>query len=175
MTVRDVDRGAAQLLRRMHESRAFQIRVGVLGSGATANKKTKDSSGNSKTLALTVADIAAIHEFGAWISVGRSGAQIERIPQRSWLRDWVDENRSKINGWIRITCKKIIQENVVPIQQWDRLGLKLQSSIQERIERGIPPELSEATVKARGDGIPLIHTGQFKNSITYFVDRLRNL
>lgn len=164
MTVRDIDRGAADLLRRMRDaSRGYQVRVGVMGSEAAANKTTEDPEGNKKTLALTVVDIAAIHEFGA---------PSVRIPKRSWLRDWVDTNQKKIEGWIKTTCRKIVLDNVQPNEQWNRLGLKLQSSIQGRIEAGIPPAISDTTEKLRGPGIPLIHTGQFKSSITYVVERL---
>jgi hypothetical protein len=92
----------------------------------------------------TVAEIAQDHEFGFG------------VPQRSWLRAWVDST----------DFKPLIKD--LPLEERaDTLARRLQDSIQGRIREGkIPPPNSPRTILAKGHDKTLIDTETFVNAVT---------
>jgi hypothetical protein len=100
----------------------------------------------------TVAEIAQDHEFGFG------------VPQRSWLRAWVDQTDFK-------PMLKELKE--VPAEgRAETLAQRLQSSIQGRIRDGrIPPKNSPKTIAAKGHDKTLIDTETFVNSVTAKVEK----
>jgi hypothetical protein len=124
-----------------------------MGSEA-AEKKTGGSG-------LTVAQVASYHEFGLG------------VPRRSFIRDYVDQNAEQIRQRLRKVAKDVGEGRLTLQVSMARFGEFVKDGIQSRIEAGIDPELSEATVKQRGPGVPLDNTGQLKSSIDYEVERGR--
>lgn len=148
----DRDRGYRALMARLRE--AGTVRVGVQGD--EAGEEHPESPG------VTVAEIAEKHEFG----VG--------TPRRSWLRDYVDAEESRIRQRLRNVGVAMVKGQADARQGLELLGLATVGEIQERISRGIPPPLSETrirqkTVQGREGYIPLIDTGHFRSSITHVV------
>ena len=126
------------------------LRVGVIGDKAV----TEHGMGKG----ATVAEIATYHEYGMG------------VPQRSWLRGYVDENQVRIEQYLRNVAKQgLLTGNLG--KAMETMGVVVVGEIQERISDHIPPPLSDRTKKRKGSDTPLIDTGQFRSSITFQVIR----
>lgn len=98
--------------------------------------------------------VGAVHEFG---SPSRG------IPQRSFLRSTVQEER---RGYARIFKKlsiKIIKGQLTKKQALGIVGLTVQKDVQKKIT-----DIKEPPLKQR-EGNPLVDTGHLRQSITYEV------
>jgi len=145
-SVRVTDRGANDLLRRMKEAgEELTVRVGVIGDEAEAQHQADD---------LTVVDIATAHEFG----VG--------VPQRSWLREWVDENEPELQRRMRAIADAVVKRGLPLKPGLDAFGEKAVGEIKQRISGSIPPPNSPVTIARKGSSTTLINTEQFRSSIT---------
>lgn len=138
------DRGAQMLMRPTQP----KLRIGVIGNEAV----TEHGMGSE----LTVAEIATIHEFGT-----------QRIPRRSWLRDYVDGNKARIEVMLRNVAKRGFIAGLG--STLETFGVVMVGEIQDRISDRIPPPLSSRTKSRKGSDVPLVDTGQLRSSITYQV------
>lgn len=102
---------------------------------------------------LTVGDIATFHEFGT-----------QTVPQRSFIRAWFDEGQAEHQQVIREELEAATKGASLP-QALERIALRLEGSVKDRIRQHIPPPLAPATVKRKGSSTPLIDTGQLRNAI----------
>lgn len=147
MTVTIVDHGANQVLRESRSGQA-EIDAGVLGSKA----------GRSEGGDVTVADVARWAELG----LGQ--------PQRSWLRGWIDENRSMIEERLEIEFRRVYTGRGTRDQALRRLGVWLQGELQQNIANfpanNFAPNAS-LTIERKGSSTPLIDKGQFRSSISH--------
>ncbi|MCK4717652.1 MAG: hypothetical protein KAT70_03195 [Thermoplasmata archaeon] len=152
--VRDSGGGRTKaLLKRL--SRHSTVLVGVQGKKAEAtHKDSEDSEGEP----LTVGEIASIHEFGLG------------VPERSWLRAWIEENRSMIQSDLRRAMQRVIEGKLTKEQAASILGVKYVGEIQKRIAQGIEPPNHPDTVKRKGSSKPLIDTGQLRSAITWVLE-----
>lgn len=143
VTIRDTDHGYNRVLTEVRRiSNARVVRVGV----------TDDPHEGSD---LSVAEIAEIHEFGN-----------DHVPQRSFLRAWVDANQASWMGRL----KSLILAKFYQATDWEAgFGRYAVKGIQDRIRAHIPPPLAASTVKRKGDTTPLIETEQLINGIIYEV------
>jgi hypothetical protein len=124
------------------------IKIGVQGSDAK-----RDHGG------VSIADIAAIHEFG-----------LGNNPERSWLRAWHDENAEVAREKLRKGYRKVLTGEINVETLGTAFGIWAVSSIQERIAAGIAPGLEAETIARKGSSVPLIDTGLFRSSITYVLE-----
>jgi hypothetical protein len=154
VALRTRDTGLNKFLRRLTSP---EVTVGVHSS---------DGSAIEEGSALTVAEIAAIHEFGLG------------VPERSWLRAFVDENRDKLSDMLATTAKLIAEGKYPADVAMNRFGLAVVGMVKERITAGIEPGLAESTKleKMRVTGgnakdTPLIRFGQFVSAIAHEVNR----
>ena len=145
-SVRQVDRGAAALRARL-AAKAQAVEVGVIGDKSTL----PEGEG------VTVADVALWAEYG----LGQ--------PQRSWLRDWIEENQAALATNMRAEVAAIKAGARTKDQALARLGLWIQGAIQERIANGIEPPNADSTIQRKGSSKPLIDTGQLRSSISHRV------
>jgi len=112
---------------------------------------------------VTVAEVAAIHEFGLG------------VPERSWLRDFVTDNDAKLKVMLREIGRRVAS-GADSEREMERFGLVVVGMIKERIVAGISPELAPETLlqKIRVTGAPketpLIRFGQFISSIAHRVN-----
>ena len=105
----------------------------------------------------SIAEIASAAEFG----LGQ--------PQRSWLREWFDANRSEIESQLGKQLRAAMRQGKSFDWAAERVALWLQADIQKRITRGISPENAEITVLNKGSSTPLIDSGLFRSAIvSYF-------
>lgn len=154
ITIRTKDTGLGAMLKRLTSP---EVTVGV---------HSADGSAVEEGSSLTVAEIAAIHEFGLG------------VPERSWLRDFVDENRDKLSGMLATTAKLIAEGKYPADVAMNRFGLAVVGMVKQRITEGIEPALAESTKleKMRVTGgnakdTPLIRFGQFVSAIAHEVNR----
>lgn len=139
MTVSD-HRGPG--LRALLEELDLEISVGIHeDEGATSHGE------------LTNAEIGAIHEFGLG------------VPERSFIRGYMDERQAEIEQAQEAALERIL-DGADPRVEAERLGLKLEAGVKERILARIPPPLAESTKKRRGENaVPLVDTSQLLGSI----------
>lgn len=157
-SVRVVDHGADALMRKVRDAaKGARVKVGVIGDEAAA----QHNGGG-----MTVADIASYHEFG----IG--------VPQRSWLREWIDEDMAEIKRLLRESAFYVVKRGSPVWVELDRFGVYAVGSIQARMASGPGSwqELAESTVIRKtgrlGDRTArLIDTGQLRSSITYAVEQ----
>lgn len=150
VAVRDTDRGYKALLKRVLKA-AEQVTVTV---------GIHEAEGDADHEGATVADVGSFHEFGLG------------VPQRSFIRDWADENEGENKERIRKIGEAIVTGKIdSPEQGLERFGLFAVGSIQQRMATGIEPELSPATIASKGSSVPLIDTGVLRSSITHKVTK----
>lgn len=147
MRLKEKDNGLNKLKKALGKS---SIQVGIL-------EKADDPKEGSKE-GLTVEEVAAFHEFGLG------------VPERSFLRGWLDENKEKVKEALERMAEATVRGKYSKEQALELLGQKFVGSIQERISNRIPPPLADSTVKKKGSDVPLIDTGQLRASITYRTD-----
>lgn len=138
MPVSVKDRGYNALLKRMTQA-AANVTVGIHEEEGSA------SEGDG----VTVAEVASFHEFGLG------------VPQRSFIRDWFDENLEANNERLRKLAQAVATGKLASLQQaLERFGLFAVGSIQQRMAQGIGED------KADGTPATLVDTGQLRSSIT---------
>lgn len=148
--IREVDHGAKALFERVAKMKKGAVDVGIFAELGSA-QKSKGATG------LTVLDVAAFHEFGLG------------VPERSFLRGYVDENQARIRGMIKSIATLIEQGKLDQNVALERLGMTIVGEIQKRIAQGIPPPNAPSTIAQKGSSTPLIDTGQLRSSITHKV------
>lgn len=158
---RVIDRGYNALKRRWMRSGGKRVATGIMGEAGSDPRTSAIADGDAVTNLM----IAAVHEFGA-PSVG--------VPERSWLRAYVDENEKRIRAMIRAVAEDIIAGKITEEVALGRLGSKIVGEIQDRISEGIAPELSdrrkaEKEVDGKPGDTPLIDSGQFWQAIQWAV------
>ncbi len=99
--------------------------------------------------------VGAVHEFG---SPSRS------IPQRSFLRSTIQEQRRPYKRLFRKLTKKIIQGKLSLKKALNLVGLTVQTDVREKIT-----DIKKPILKFR-KGNPLIDTGHLRQSITFKVE-----
>lgn len=124
------------------------VSVGIQGSqAATIHGK------------LTIAALAAIHEFG-----------LGHQPVRSWLRAWYDEKGESLKNDIRTGYQKVLSGEISQEVLANALGIRMVSQIVDRWTGGgvfIP--LKAETIKRKESSAPLIDTGLMKAAVTFVV------
>ncbi|EQB7288420.1 hypothetical protein ACYTIM_003815 [Morganella morganii] len=123
----------------------------VVGVPAATNDARKDGLSN--------ATIAAAHEFGV----------PGHIPERSFLRSTLGENKDKATGLLIRELKADISQGNFSGRAFAIVGEKLSGEVKRKIQSGINPELDPKTVARKGSSKPLIDTGNLLQSITYEV------
>lgn len=123
-------------------------RVGVMQDGEAASGE------------LTMAALAVIHEFGA-PSAG--------IPERSFLRSTLAENRAEYVKMAGRLVRGIMLGKFDTEKALNMLGARVANDVKAKIKGGIPPENADSTIARKGSSKPLIDTGRLLGSITWSV------
>lgn len=135
------------------------VRTDVL-VGIPADKAERHEKGET----FNNATLGYIHEFGS---------PKANIPPRPFLYPGVHNARNKVMPRIREATRAVLKgDNEAASRQLHAAGLIAVNEVRAVINAGPPPELSERTLaarRARGrtGTVPLIDTGQLRNSITY--------
>lgn len=103
---------------------------------------------------ITVADVGAFHEFGT-----------STIPARSFIRGWFDESVAANRGLLASQMRLVMAGKLTLETALERVALKMEASVRNRIRAHIPPPLAQSTIDRKGSSTPLISTGQLVSSI----------
>jgi ABC-type Zn uptake system ZnuABC Zn-binding protein ZnuA len=106
------------------------------------------------------ARIGVIHEYGA---------PEANIPQRSFIRSTIDENRNEYISLLEKFSEKILEGKITIKQVLNILALKLASDIKKKITKIRRPKNAKATIKRKGVNNPLIHFGYMRNAVESIV------
>ncbi|MEI6807032.1 MAG: hypothetical protein WCK49_11125 [Myxococcaceae bacterium] len=109
---------------------------------------------------FTVAQIAAVHEYGS---------PENNIPQRSFIRDTHDLNLRANLKRLKRMQEQVLMGKLTQHEALTFLGEVASKQMTSRINQGIAPALKPATIKHKGSSTPLIDTGQLKGSIGFEV------
>lgn len=150
------DLGMAQLRADLLELRALKIHAGVQGAKGDAQHPGADG--------LTVAELAAIHEYGAPAAA---------IPPRPFLRHTAEVNRAKFREALRAGVADVIDRRATPLQAFSKVGELMSRAIVESIDRAnewATPNAPE-TIRRKGHDRVLRDSGVLRGSITFQVRR----
>lgn len=143
--VTDKDMGFKKLAAEL--SGAGTITLGVQG------KEAEETHGDGP---LTVGQVAAIHELGI------------RVPERSWLRSWMDVQETRMMSDMARAYQQVIKGQKSRKAAMADVGYQWVVELRDNIRSGkIRPALAAATVARKGHHTPLLDGGQLMNSITY--------
>lgn len=158
----DKDLGWAAVFKRVYESRRnVYAKVGVLADSEKGGMRLPGA-------ALTVAEIAAIHEFGTENQDPAAGLV---IPPRSFVRSTFDEQRPALIEESKKLMAQILAGTMNAHQANNILGAKLAAEIKKKVTTGagVPPPLKPGTIAAKGSERPLVDTGRMINAVTWAV------
>lgn len=149
--IKDLDRAEFdRLLKRFGaENKAVNV-------GFPAGIEHKDDSGAATP--YTVAQIAGVHEFGS---------PAAGIPERSFVRSALAENRQSYIALNRKTLARVVNGDMSIAEALGLLGTKAVGDVQRKIRGGPFEELQAATVRRKGSSKPLIDTGQMRQSVQW--------
>lgn len=165
------DRKLRALISRLEEAKRLSVVVGI---PASANAPRGDS--NSAT-------IAAVHEFGATITVtpkmrgflGAAGLHLKKsttqitIPERSFLRSTTQEHGKEAAALLAKSINEALFGDGDMRKPFELTGSLLAGLSKKKIQSGIEPKNSDFTVARKKSSRPLIDTGQLVQSITWEV------
>ena len=131
----------------------FSTKEGSVGIGVLRSSGVYKGAEN-----MTVAQVAAIHEFGS-----KDGS----IPERSFMRTAVFENKGSINKLIKGLAVKITDGAMGRDKALGIIGEYVKGLIKNRIRSGPFVPNAPETIRRKGSSKPLIDTGQLINSIDW--------
>ncbi|MFU8806541.1 MAG: hypothetical protein ACNA8W_22210 [Bradymonadaceae bacterium] len=131
------------------------VEVGVPADKGAFVYKAEDGVGGAPLIL-----IASVNEFGS---------DDGRIPERSYLRSTIDENRDHFGEFLGKGLVKVMDGKWTPDQVMDALGMEAVNKVQRKIDNLKEPPNAEATIKRKGSSNPLVDTGQLKQSIIHRV------
>lgn len=124
-------------------------------SGPNTVKVGLPKGSNAYPDGTSVIMVGTVHEFG---SPSRG------IPQRSFLRSTVTENRRQYKNLFKSIANKIVDGKLSIGKGLGLVGLQVQTDVREKITDIDSPQL-----KTR-EGNPLVDTGHLRQSITYEIE-----
>ena len=122
-----------------------KVEVGLPADGQTSGRY-------AMSLLITAADD---NEFG------------KTVPERSFMRSAVDENRLAINEIIESSITNISGGFATVHSTLNHIGLQVQKMIQRKILTGPYTPLHPSTIARKGHALPLVETGQLISSMQY--------
>lgn len=148
VAIQDNDRGYRELVKRVFglKTRA-RIDVGIIDGDRP--------HGND---GATVLEVGLYNEFGT-----------DRIPARSFIRAWFDENEAKNREDLAKLMQSVVTGARTKEQILELLGARFVGEIQARIAEGIDPPNAKSTIERKGSSTPLIETGVLRSSISFRV------
>jgi len=176
-TVTWQDHGLQQLHEQLDELRRMRVKIGY----QPPEGRAKYGSG------ITVAKLAAVHEFGGSIVGGRHGGGVFHtsrgrrkkrhkwggtgMPARSFIRSTIEDKGAQIAACQEREIAKVIEGKATPVQALSRIGSFVVGLIRAKLEgaAGWAAPLQPATVEAKGHAKPLEETSLLSQSLSWRV------
>lgn len=157
LTQRNLDKAIAKLGAIVHNA-AVEVRIGV--------PNVTHHSG------LSMPKLAAIHEFGAEIqSPRKDGTSVPTvIPERAPFRTTMRENINKYTRGLSSAARVALKQRE---RAYNALGATAAADVKRRIAQGLEPPNAPSTKRQKGSSKPLIDQGEYRNSITWSVEKRR--
>lgn len=114
---------------------------------------------------ITMAQLAAIHEYGAEIKNGFGRGVKFSIPQRSFMDSTMTDDKNKIQKTVDKVAKKIIDGKFTVEKALGVIGEYVKGRFQNKIRSGLSPSLKHRS------GKPLWDTGQLINTMDWEVKK----
>ena len=155
-TLVEKDHGFDALMKRAAGMSRLKVSVGV--QGADAERKPDEYGG------LTIAEIAAVHEFGA---------PKANIPERAPLRSTYEINKRTYVEALKIAGERVLIKPGARLEaELFRVGEVYRRDVIERIKRKeIVPDILQATKDRKGSDTPLVDNGIYVGSISVVVKK----
>lgn len=129
--IEDIDHGWASILGSLEMANGKRTKVGVCGEAA----RRREPSG------LTVARVAAVHEYGS---------DEARVPERAFIRSAIDSNSDELLDELGLIAGQIFDdEKVDPKRELSRIGALATEMIRSGIRSGLEPPLAESTIESK--------------------------
>ena len=158
-TTIDIDRGQRRLEK---EIKKFALKPYVaIGFLADGKGKTIHRGGGRKTNAF----IATVNEFGA---------PRANVPERSFMRSTMDEQRAAFIKKTRKLLRQITKGRMDSNKALRLLGVAIRRAIKKKIVDLNSPPNAPSTIAAKGSSNPLIDSGQMLRAVQYQVVEGRN-
>lgn len=138
-----VDKGFKRIRKDLKKTDGSSVDVGILGG--------KELEGT-----FTVAEMAAVHEFGTK-RAGRSRNVV--IPERSFLRSTYDEKKQVYRRILKSLYGDVLQGTKTVEQALALFGERVVGDIKKKITAIKEPPNAPSTIAGKGFDNPLIHTG----------------
>ncbi len=142
MTLKVQDLGLQRILKTI-KAKNFNVQLGVLEDGPHPDSK------------LSLAELAAVHEFGA-PSVG--------IPSRAPLRTTLIAESRDLKASMRRAGRQLLKGRKTKRQINEELGKEALEKLRARVEKGLPPPLKDGSGRT-----PLVKTGALLDAYDYKV------
>lgn len=164
--VRDIDRGWAELKKRLPDAAGAHVKVG-LPTRVGKEPKEVESDGTAAKVdrTLTLAMVGWWNEFG---TKKKDGSTL--IPSRSFLRSTHDENLRKLKRLKTQMVLRILSGELTVRQALEIMGQWFASKVRDKIVNlKTPPNAPSTLAKKFPRTNPLIDIGQLRQSITHEV------
>lgn len=140
----DNDKGWNHIQQMFQAQRSREVVVGLLEQ---TNARSESPLPN--------AALANFHEFGLG------------VPERSFLRSTFDKNLEGYWRSLKTRAGMVLAGRITIQSTLDSLGKRVQDDIRNTIHSGVPPQLADSTVAAKGSTKQLIDSGQLVQAITF--------
>lgn len=151
------DKGWNDFLNNMEKNKGeTRVAIGYLKSSGTYKPKETGSEGPKQP--VTMAQIAAMNEFGAG-----------NVPERSFMRSTLNEQNKFLKKRCRSLCLQILAGTNTAKKGLAKIGEYMATAIKNKIQEGVPPPNSPETVKRKHSDHTLIDTGQLRDTVDWEV------
>ena len=168
----DKDKGMAKIMKQIAALSTLGVKAGItsdVGEDKGKKRVRKTSKSGKKSKRKTIVenrDGPTIAQYAAWNEYGTKDG---RIPARPFIRNWIDNNREKIEKTQARLFKQVCEGKISAEEAVAKLGQFAQDGIKRYIITGNFTPNAESTVQRKGSSRPLIDTGVMRNSIRYQV------
>lgn len=142
----------------------FKKAISKFGKGKSVAKIGLFSDRHDSELIL----YGSVNEFGT-DRAGRGNTTV--IPERSFLRATVDQNRRKIIAIIKKGKDDIVAGRTTKEAVLKKVGFFVEGKVKQRISSGIAPANKPSTIRAKGSSTTLIDSGRLRQSIINVVEK----
>lgn len=150
--VRVNDRGMNRIVQNAGKLSGYGVKIGILASAPPPDAADPD---------FTLAALGSVHEYG-------SDNTPAPIPERSFIRSTVDEQRAEIDRKLAAAALAV-EGGSDPVRELAIVGLWFQGAIQAKITNGPFVPNAPLTIALKGSSVPLIDTGRLRASISFEV------
>lgn len=160
---REVDHGFDETLKPFKKGKSKTVNIGIVSS----SPQEHTGRGEGKKSSLSMADIAALHEFGGK-KKSKTGKQI--IPERPFMSQTMSKNDKAISKKIILLYKKVLDGDLTEDKALGLLGEFVKGKMKSEITTGDFKENAASTIAKKGSSRPLVDTSQLLNSIDWELD-----